>query len=114
MTDLGPEGAWDDAWSAALDDLELDVARVELLLQTSAKAEAVPPPSPEAWVPPAGLGPLPTSLRARAEALLERQTAAAEALVRAMLGNRRHAAFLERIETGDGGDVTPAYLDRSI
>lgn len=112
MTAPGPEGAWDVAWSAALDDLELDVAHVEhLLLRLPARTEALPS---QAWAPPAGLGPLPGSLRARAEALLERQTAAAEALVRAVLGNRRHAALLERIETGERADVSPAYVDRSI
>jgi hypothetical protein len=100
---------WDAAWVEALDRLELDVDVVETMLRSGDSTAA--PMDNMPWRPPALL-PLPEDLRARAVALLDRQLAAAEALTRAMIGNRQHAGLLERIEAGDDGG-RPAYLDFS-
>ncbi len=106
MTAAG--GDWSAAWSEALDALELDVEEAEALLRSNAVGELS---TPAAWSRPQ-LGPLPEALRPRAAALLQRQLDAADAMSRAILGNRRQQALLGRIESGDDGG-RPAYVDRS-
>lgn len=64
------------------------------------------------WEPPQLPGPLPEELRERAAALLDRQLAAAEALTKAMLGNRQHSGLLERLERGND-EPRSAYVDRA-
>lgn len=100
---------WDVSWASALDALELDVAWVEEVLRS-----AHLPPADEvarlgAWVPPAGLGPLPADLVVRASALLERQLATARAAAERMTRSRRHAAALDALRP-HRGDVA-VYVD---
>ena len=104
----GADPDWRAAWAGALDELELDVVRAEELLHDPAAAIEGPA---AAWEPAPGLGPLPEDLRARAGLLLDRQLAVAEALVKAMLGNRQHAELVERFVAHD--EAGPAYLDRT-
>jgi hypothetical protein len=99
---------WRQAWAQALDELELDVAAAEALLADDHRARETPRVDP--WQPPEGLGPLPLDLRPRADAILTRQLAAAEALALALIANRRQAAFASKIETGDAAP-RPAYVD---
>ncbi|WP_091555857.1 hypothetical protein [Micromonospora pattaloongensis] len=102
---------WHEAWTAALDALELDVAAAEALLAETHRASDNALPDP--WRPPGGIGPLPLDLRPRAEAILARQTAAAQALARQMVMNRQQTAMVARFETG-GSQTGPAYVDCAI
>ena len=106
-----PDGGWHRAWAAALDDLELDVAAVEALLADSHRIRDLPPADP--WSPPAGLGPLPLDLRPRADAILQRQLAAAADVARTLATTRRQAAAAARIDTGRD-PARPAYLDCAL
>jgi hypothetical protein len=96
---------------AALDALEADVARIETMLAADHRLRDMPEADP--WSPPQGLGPLPLDLRPRADAILARQLAAANAIVHQMAGNRRHAQLADRIEGGTyaPAQARPAYVD---
>lgn len=100
---------WDAAWSAALADLELAADDAERLL-----ASAHLPPTAEvarvaAWQPPVGLGPLPLGLRARAQALLERQIDLARRTADAARVSRRQARATDALSSR--GPALPVYLD---
>jgi hypothetical protein len=99
---------WRAAWTEALDALELDVETVESLLDDEHRSRELPLADP--WHPPAGLGPLPLDLRPRADAILTRQLAAAQAAAVALATNRRQAALLGAVETGAEAK-RPAYVD---
>ncbi|GGT08341.1 hypothetical protein GCM10010156_76690 [Planobispora rosea] len=102
-------GNWSAAWSAALDALEMDVAAVEEMLAGDHRDRDLQ--SSDAWSPPEDIGPLPLDLRPRADAILARQLAAAQALAMAMVGNRRQAAMLARVESGNDGGNRPVYVN---
>jgi hypothetical protein len=104
-------GEWHQAWTAALDELEADVDRVEALLADEHLVRDLPPADP--WSPPAGLGPLPLDLRPRADAVLGRQIAATQAVALAITVNRRQAEMVTRIEAGQE-PRRPSYLDRAF
>jgi hypothetical protein len=53
-------------------------------------------------------------LRPRADAIMNRQLAAARALAVAMTANRRQAAVAAKIEAGDAGESSPLYLDCAL
>lgn len=99
---------WHAAWTAALDDLELDVAHAEALLRAGHVSE--PLPTAEPWSPPPGFGPLPVDLRARAAAILDRQLRAAEELTREMSSNRRQSALTARLD-GPTSRERPVFVD---
>ncbi len=83
--------AWEGAWVAALDDMEMAVREAEELLADAHR----PAPAPAApWTPPEGLGPLPATLEERARALLARQLTVAEQLAAAMVRGRRQRRAL--------------------
>lgn len=106
------DATWEAAWSDALTALELDVARAEALL-----IEGAPPPVAQerpTWVSPALAGPMPLSLRARAEAIAARQLRVAEDLTRAIAGARQELRLAERIQTHALDRSTPAFLDASF
>jgi hypothetical protein len=100
---------WQREWVAALDELEADVTRVEAMLAADHRARDHPVNDP--WHPPDGLGPLPLSLKPRADAILARQIAATQAIAVSLVANRRQAAMMDRIETGDPHTARPAYVD---
>jgi hypothetical protein len=100
-------GGWQATWAQALDELELDVAAVEAQLAERRDREL---PLIDPWTPPPGLGPLPLDLRPRADAILERQLAAALALVAALTSNRRQATVAGRLQSPDPAP-RPAYVD---
>jgi hypothetical protein len=122
MTGLAPAvartdaGAWDSAWTAALDELELEVSQVEAMLTDDhARRDAAWATAATAhtdWTPPADLPPLPLDLTERALTVLHRQTAAATALALAMTANRRQMTVAARMSTDEA--ATPAYVDRSV
>lgn len=100
---------WDAAWSTALTELELDVAKAEALL----RADHVPAKGPAAtvaqWRPPVGLGPLPASLMTRAQALLDRQLDVGRRIAEAANLSRRQAAAAEGMRSRP--PAVPVYLD---
>jgi hypothetical protein len=107
MTGVSPD--WRAAWTAALDELEVDVVRIENMLADEHRDRDNPLPDP--WTPPEGLGSLPLDLRPRADAILTRQLTAAREIAQALTSNRRQAAMAARIEVGDEGAARPAYVD---
>jgi hypothetical protein len=102
-------GDWNSAWTAALDTLEADVQEVEEMLAADHRQRDNP--ISNAWKPPVGLGPLPLDLKPRADAILNRQLAAAQAVSLALATTRRQAAVAARIETGTQAAPRPAYVD---
>ncbi|MFZ5850259.1 MAG: hypothetical protein ACOYY2_02550 [Actinomycetota bacterium] len=101
---------WVSAWTAALDELELDVAAAEALLADRQHLDgSAGPLTPGGWQPPQ-LGPIPGELRPRAQALLDRQLATAAALTLALAGARRQLALTRRLQTGDDGG-RPLFVD---
>ncbi|ACU36291.1 hypothetical protein KCV87_08255 [Actinosynnema pretiosum subsp. pretiosum] len=111
MTGRDPSG-WLVAWSAALDRLEEDVAEAEALLRDERRMRELPLATP--WSPPEGLGPLPIELRPRADEVLNRQLVVASKMARALSGTARHAAVLDRVESGSMGAPRPAYVDCAL
>jgi hypothetical protein len=103
-----PAVDWREAWSAALDELEMDVVAVEAMLADERRVAETPPS--DLWRPPTELGALPLELRPRADAILTRQLAAAEELARRLTANRQQSAMTARIETGEAVK-RPVYLD---
>jgi hypothetical protein len=100
---------WREEWVAALDALEADVDSIERMIEDEHRAQELPAAEP--WSPPAGLGALPVDLKTRAEQILARQLAAAQAVSVAITGNRRQTAFAAKIEVGTAGKAIPNYLD---
>lgn len=107
---LPPEGdgAWRHEWAAALDALEMDVEAVEAMITGEHHTREAP--VADLWTPPARLGPLPPALRPRADDILARQLAAAEAIALALVGTRRQVVLSGRIESGEAAP-RPAYVD---
>ena len=101
--------AWREEWVAALDALEADVESIERLIEDEHRAQALPAAEP--WSPPAELGALPLELKPRADRILARQIAAAQAVSAAITGNRRQTAFASKVEVGTAGKAIPNYLD---
>jgi hypothetical protein len=102
---------WRQAWTAALDELELDVAAAEAMLADAHRLSDRPLADP--WSPPQGLGPLPLDLLPRADGILERQITAAEHIARALATTRQQAAVAARIDSGRDR-ARPAYLDCAL
>lgn len=107
-----PATAWETAWVDALNTLELDVTRAERLLTDGTPAVAASP-RPD-WVAPVMSGPLPERLRARAEAIADRQLRLAEDLSRAVAAARQELRLAERIQAHALDRSTPAFLDASF
>ena len=99
---------WHVAWAAALDELEADVILVEAMIDEEHRVRDLPVANP--WTPPQGLGPLPLDLRPRADAILNRQIAATQAIAVGLVTGRRQAEMLSRVESGST-PRRPAYVD---
>lgn len=104
----GSVTAWESAWADALHDLEIDVEVAEGLLR-SAHLPSVNDVQLVAWRPPSGLGPLPASLLARAQALLSRQIEVARLAGEAASLSRRHLAAADAMRARPA--AVPMYLD---
>lgn len=106
----GTAGAldWRAAWTAALDELEMDVFAVETMLADERRLAETPPS--DLWRPPTELGALPLELKPRADEILTRQLAVAEEIARRLTSNRQQLAMTSRIETGEA-IKRPVYLD---
>jgi hypothetical protein len=99
--------AWEAAWSAALTDMELSLAQAEGLLRASHASSLGGSPAP--WHPPVGLGPLPASLVARAQALLDRQLDVARRTAEAANFSRRQAIAAQGMRSRP--PALPVYID---
>lgn len=104
-----PNPDWHQAWVAALDELEFDLAAAEQLLAEVRRGHELPAIDP--WSPPAGLGPLPLDLRPRADGILARQLRVATEIAAGLSLNRRQATVAARLESGSQETQRPAYLD---
>ena len=99
---------WHGAWSAALDELELDVVQVETMLADERRHAETPPA--DLWRPPTELGALPLELKPRADEILTRQLRVAEEIARRLTSNRQQMAMTSRLETGETVK-RPVYVD---
>ncbi len=99
---------WRDARTAALDELEMDVADTEAML-ADARRYAETPKS-DLWMPPTDVGALPLELRPRADVILTLQLAAAQEIARRLTATRAQQVMTSRIETGEAVK-RPVYLD---
>lgn len=103
------------AWAAALAELEVDVQRAEDLLASSGTRRIPELNLPgHVWVAPVLAGPVPDSLRARAQAVLDRQLRAAEELARSIATARRDLAVARRMSHVTSDRSTPAFLDAAL
>jgi hypothetical protein len=102
---------WREAWTAALDALELDVAQVEAMLADERRLAETAAADP--WQPPTGLGALPLELKPRADEILTRQLKAAQEIARRLTSNRQQQAMTSRIETGEAVK-RPVYVDYAM
>ena len=102
---------WHGAWSAALDELELDLAEVETMLADDRRNTEMPPA--DLWRPPTALGALPLEPTPRVGQILTRQLEAAQEIARWLTSNRRQFAVTARIETGESVK-RPVYVDRAM
>lgn len=94
------------AWEAELDRLELDVVRVERLLQ---RLDTLPL---EPWNPIAVPGPMPAELADRAQHLLDRQEHVTAQLHIALGEAHRQLAYTDRVvDVVGAGGPAPVYLD---
>lgn len=106
---------WQDAWSQALSDLEMDVDGAEQLLRAVHAGRDLPPSGlvlESRWEPPRGLGALPRPLVERATNLLARQQEVSRRLAEATHANRRHARAA--IALREGAPAVPVYLDMAL
>lgn len=106
---------WEAAWTEALAELEVDVAHAESMLaanRTGLVAELNFPG--RSWVAPVLAGPVPESLRARAQAVLDRQLRASEELARSIATARRDLLIAERMSAHAADRSTPAFIDASF
>jgi hypothetical protein len=102
---------WRGAWTAALDELELDVAEVEAALADERRHAETPPA--DIWRAPTELGALPLELKPRADEILTRQLRVAEEIARRLTAGRQQLAMTARIETGEAVK-RPLYVDRAM
>ena len=100
----------DAAWDLTLDDLQTWVLAAESLALGTGDDTA----PGQAWAPPTGLGPLPTSREARARALVERQQAAVAALTEARDRTARQLSAVAHMSSNADRSSAPAYLDQAF
>jgi hypothetical protein len=100
--------SWRGAWAAALDELEMDVAATEAMLDEGHRMAETARADP--WQAPQDLGALPLELKPRADEILTRQLVAAEEIARRLTSTRQQQAVAARIETGEAVN-RPVYLD---
>ena len=93
-------------WETELDRLELDVLRVERLVN------GLDSLSIEPWDPPAVPGQMPADVAERAKALLDRQERAMAGLRTGLLAAQRQITYGDRVSDVTGpGPAQPVYLD---
>jgi hypothetical protein len=101
---------WVDAWTSALDELELDLRSAETQLRNAHLAGVDEVARAAAWHPRSDLGPLPAALEVRARALLERQLDTARQTAEAITRSRRQIAATRALQ-GRPTDATAVFVD---
>jgi hypothetical protein len=94
-----------EAWRAALDELEVDLATAEQTLRLDRISEQ----PRRAWTPPSGLGPIPADLVVRARALRDRQLEVSRRLAESVALSRRQLDASRRLR--QRAEAAPVYLD---
>ena len=92
-------------WTATLEQLEDDLRAYESLLDDPAT------PALAEWVAPDGLGPLPTALVPRPQAVLTKQQELRDRLATALSANTRQRGLAARITGATTSPSVPTYLD---
>ncbi|SOC47030.1 hypothetical protein SAMN05660748_0581 [Blastococcus aggregatus] len=101
-------------WHEALAELEGDVLEAqESLARGRADEIAAWGRRSSDWVPPSGLGPIPTDLRERAAILLQHQLSVAEALVERITQSQKQRDVAARMSYGDERP-TASFIDRAL
>jgi hypothetical protein len=117
---MEPTGAWNAAWEAALDELELSLQEAEQLLRATPEdtpaGELVVRPDGTAvrgWVPPQLNSPMPPEMLERAQDLLARQAELIGATMAAMASTRVNRDLVGRISGAPrtGRSTGAVYLD---
>ena len=99
------------AWSEVLDRLESDVAAAEDVLRAGLAVEETRAAD---WQAPHDLGPLPATLRERAERLLARQRRAELQMRHALEDAGRRRATVDSLGTAYAGHRSPVYVDVAV
>jgi hypothetical protein len=113
------QAAWDVAWEAALDELELSLEESERLLRATPEDAAAADlvvrqdGTLASWVPPALSAPLPPEMLERAQTLLARQAELIGATMAAMSRTRLDIEMVGRVSGAprSGRSVGAVYLD---
>ncbi|MGN6577204.1 MAG: hypothetical protein ACTHKG_16145 [Nocardioides sp.] len=100
---------WQDAWGAALDELELTLEQTERILN----GEPLDEVEATGWNPPPVSGPIPAQYVVRARTLLDRQQALISETVTATVGIRQKLDLLDKLTGSRRGarDEHPVYVD---
>ncbi|MGI5236673.1 hypothetical protein [Dactylosporangium sp. CA-139066] len=105
-----PEAEWTEAWTAALEAMELEADLVERMLRHRDMLQQAADGA--LFAPPEGIGPLPMELTERARRLVQRQLDLSRELSIAIAGNRQQARLVSRLQReGPGGQMPPVYID---
>lgn len=102
----------DARWVETLDQIEADIARAQSVVGSPATPQAPGPlldPSDYTWITPTGLGPIPEALRARAQALLNRQQALQRELTEAIQATRAHLNVVGKLRLREAPQAV--YVD---
>lgn len=113
--DALPQDRWHAAWTAALNDVELQADHVEQVLTAVHRGTELPAALDvlaRRWEPPADLGPMPPSFVARAQALLLRHSTLSEQIAQAVATTRRHEQAVDSL--GARGPSVPAFVDVAL
>ncbi len=106
------ETAWRSAWEDALTALELDVDAVERMLTALHEGTGDLPEATGSWTPPT-VGPLPESMRERAQLVLARQLRVMEDVAHAAVRSRQHLEVQRRMRPDDATS-RPMYVDAAF
>lgn len=106
------ESAWRVAWEESLTALELDVAAVERMLDALHEGRGELRHPVGSWCPP-DVGPLPESLRERAQLVLGRQLRVMQEVTQAAVRSRQHLELQRRMRPDDATS-RPLYVDAAF
>ena len=95
-------------WEEVLDELEADIHRTHELLVGPGPAAADLMHAAQ-WVPPTDLGPLPETLRSRAEAVANQQRTLTEALNETLATTRAHLRVADTLRRRNAPQAV--YID---
>ena len=95
-------------WEAVLDELEADIHRTQELLVSPGPTNADLMRTAQ-WVPPTDLGPLPETLRSRAEAVVNQQRTLTATLNETLVTTRAHLRVADTLRRRNAPQAV--YID---